>query len=115
MLNKGSIFGVLAAVIAIAPSAAFAQDQTAASNSTIIQNSSTVGGGNVSAQNANSSTYQNQFKNQFCGTGSQIAAANTGIGQGSATAGYGNVTAQNGSSTTSQNQSNACYSPYYGY
>ncbi|AFZ02515.1 hypothetical protein [Calothrix sp. PCC 6303] len=115
MLNKASIFGVLAAVIAIAPSAAFAQDQVTGSNSTIIQNSSTVGGGNVTGQNADAATYQNQFKNQFCGSGSQVAASNTGIGQGSATAGYGNVTGQNGTSTTSQNQSNACYSPYYGY
>jgi hypothetical protein len=115
MLNKASLFGVLAAVIAIAPSAAFAQDQVAGSNSTIIQNSSTVGGGNVTGQSANISTYQNQFKNQFCGSGGQIAAANTGIGQGSATAGFGNLTGQNANSSTGQNQSNACYSPYYGY
>jgi hypothetical protein len=115
MLNKASLFGVLAAVIAIAPSAAFAQDQVAGSNSTVIQNSSTSGGGNVTGQNADSSTYQNQFKNQFCGSGNQVAGANTGIGQGSATAGFGNVTGQNGTSTTIQSQSNDCYVPYYGY
>ncbi|AFZ02516.1 hypothetical protein [Calothrix sp. PCC 6303] len=115
MLNKSSIFGVLAAVIAIAPSAAFAQDQVTGSNSTVIQNSSTVGGGNVTGQNADAATYQNQFKNQFCGSGNQVAGSNTGIGQGSGTAGFGNVTGQSGTSTTSQNQSSDCSYPYYGY
>jgi hypothetical protein len=115
MLNKVSLFGVLAAVIAIAPSAAFAQDQVAGSNSTVIQGSSTVGQFNTTGQNGNSSTYQNQFKNQFCGSGNQVAGANTGIGQGSATSGFGNLTGQNGTSTTVQGQSNDCYVPYYGY
>jgi hypothetical protein len=115
MLNKASIFGVLAAVIAIAPSAAFAQDQVAGSNSTVIQNSATSGVGNVTGQNADAGTYQNQFKNQFCGSGGQVAGANTGIGQGSGTSGFGNVTGQSGTSTTSQNQSSDCSYPYYGY
>jgi hypothetical protein len=130
ILNKASLFSVLAAVIAVAPSAAFAQDQVAGSNSTIIQNSSTSGVGNITGQNGSETTIQDQsqsvdlvlrggnmlhIKNQFCGSGNQIAGANTGIGQGSATSGFGNLTGQNGTSTTIQGQSNDCYVPYYGY
>jgi hypothetical protein len=112
MLNKASLFGVLAAVLAVAPSAAFAQDQVAGSNTVINQGSSTVGDFNTTGQNADSSTYQNQFKNQFCGGGNQVAGANTGIGQGSATSGFGNLTGQNGTSTTVQGQSNDCSYPF---
>jgi hypothetical protein len=112
MLNKASVFGVLAAVLAIAPSAAFAQDQVAGSNSTVSQGSSVVGAGNVTGQTGDASTYQNQFKNQFCGGGNQVAGANTGIGQGSAISGYGNVTGQSGVSSTGQSQSSDCYSPF---
>jgi hypothetical protein len=115
MLNKASLFGVLAAVIAIAPSAAFAQDQVTGGNTVINQGSSTSGVGNVTGQNGNSTTIQDQFKNQFCGGGNQVAGSNTGIGQGSATSGFGNVTGQNGTSTTVQGQTNTCYVPYYGY
>ncbi|AFZ02514.1 hypothetical protein [Calothrix sp. PCC 6303] len=115
MLNKASIFGVLAAVIAIAPSAAFAQDQVAGSNSTVNQGSTTIGDFNTTGQSGSSSTYQDQFKNQFCGGGNQVAGSNTGVGQGSGTFGYGNVTGQSGSSTTGQTQTNACSTPYYGY
>jgi hypothetical protein len=112
MLNRASLFGVLAAVLAIAPSAAFAQDQVAGSNTVINQGSSVVGTGNVTGQTGSATTIQDQFKNQFCGGGNQVAGANTGIGQGSATSGIGNVTGQAGASTTIQSQSNACYSPF---
>jgi hypothetical protein len=112
MLNKASLFGVLAAVLAIAPSAAFAQDQVAGSNTQINQGSSVVGVGNVTGQNANSVTTQDQFKNQFCAAGNQVAGANTGLGQFSGTSGIGNVTGQNANSATGQFQSNTCYSPY---
>jgi hypothetical protein len=115
MLNKASLFCVLAAVLAIAPSAAFAQDQVAGSNSTLNQGSTTVGNFNTTGQNGNSSVYQDQFKNQFCGGGGQVAASNSGIGQGSGTFGYGNTTGQNANSSTGQSQTNACSTPYYGY
>jgi hypothetical protein len=112
MLNKASVFGVLAAVLAIAPSAAFAQDQVAGSNSTVNQGSSVVGVGNVTGQNGDASSYQSQFKNQFCGAGNQVAGTNTGIAQGSGIVGVGNVTGQNGVSATGQSQSSDCYSPF---
>jgi hypothetical protein len=112
MLNRASLFGVLAAVLAIAPSAAFAQDQVAGSNTVINQGSSVVGTGNVTGQTGSATTIQDQFKNQFCGGGNQVAGANTGIGQGSGISGIGNVTGQAGASTTIQSQSNACYSPF---
>jgi hypothetical protein len=113
MLNKSFAFGLLAAGMMIAPGAAFAQDQVAGSSTNINQGSAINGVGNVSGQQVDATTIQNQFKNgsPFCVSGNQVAASATNAAQGSGISGFGNVNGQAGSATTAQNQSSSCF-PY---
>jgi hypothetical protein len=60
MLNKSHIFGVLAAVVAIAPGAAFAGQQI--NNQNITQSGAAVGNGNTVVNQANQQAVQNALK-----------------------------------------------------
>jgi hypothetical protein len=114
MLNKSFAFGLLAAGMMIAPGAAFAQDQVAGSSTNLNQGSAITGVGNVNGQQVNSTTIQDQFKNNspFCASGNQVAGSNTNAGQFGATNGAFNVNGQAGSATTVQGQTSLCNFPY---
>jgi hypothetical protein len=114
MLNKSFAFGLMAAGMMIAPGAAFAQDQVAGSTTNLGQVSVINGDGNVSGQQLDATTIQNQIKNgnPFCASGNQVAGSTTNAGQASAINGIGNVNGQVGSATTIQNQASLCNFPY---
>jgi hypothetical protein len=116
MLKKSFTFGLLAAGLMIAPTAAFA-DEYSGSNTIIQQSSVTSGSENVTGQSADAITIQRQLKSGYpvCFPGNQVAGANTVIGQGSVTIGEGNVTGQSASATTVQAQSGNCAAYPYIY
>ena len=64
MLNKFHIIGVLAAVVAIAPGAAFAGQQIQNTQQTTVQTGAAVGDSNTIVNNATQTTIQNARKTE---------------------------------------------------
>lgn len=106
MLKKAHIFGVLAATLAIAPTAAFAGDQVQGSSTSTVQTSVTSGNNNVTGQSSTIRTVQQQIQrgNPLCNSGNQIQAAAVNTSQAGLTTGLYNVTANSSATDTYQRQ-----------
>jgi hypothetical protein len=106
MIKKAHVLGLLAAALAIAPTAALAGDQVQGSSSNTIQTSETSGINNVTGQSSSTRTIQRQGQrsNPFCNSGNQIQASAANTGQDGLTVGIGNVTAQGSATDTYQRQ-----------
>jgi hypothetical protein len=104
MLNKSHIFGVLAAVIAIAPGAAFAGQQNNQQN--INQSAAAVGSGNTVVNEASQQAIQNALnikKGRHGSTGYQGQRSGQNIGQSGAAVGEANTVVNTASQRAVQN------------
>lgn len=106
MFKKAHILGLLAAGLAIAPTAAFAGDQVQGSTSNTTQTSVTTGINNVTGQSSTIRNVQSQIKkgNPLCNAGNQIQAAAVNTEQAGLTTGINNVTANSSATDTYQRQ-----------
>jgi hypothetical protein len=105
MLNKSHIFGVLAAVIAIAPGAAFAGQQNNQQN--INQSGAAVGSGNTVVNQANQQAVQNALKIKkgyhYGSGGYQGQRSGQKINQSGAAVGEGNTVVNTATQGARQN------------
>ncbi|MBW4669862.1 MAG: filamentous hemagglutinin [Cyanomargarita calcarea GSE-NOS-MK-12-04C] len=106
MLNKSHIFGVLAAVIAIAPGAAFAGQQNNDQN--IYQSGAAVGSGNTVVNQANQQAVQNALNinkggHHYGSGGYQGQRSGQNIGQSGAAIGEGNTVVNTATQRARQN------------
>jgi hypothetical protein len=105
MLNKSHIFGVLAAVVAIAPGAAFAGQQNNDQN--IYQSGAAVGSGNTVVNQASQEAVQNALnikKGYHYGSGGyQGQRSGQNIGQSGAAVGEGNTVVNTATQRAVQN------------
>jgi uncharacterized protein (UPF0333 family) len=99
MLKKFQIIGVLAAVIAIAPGAAFAGQQIQNTQQSTVQTGAAVGDSNTVVNNATQTTIQNARKlkkGANCVSSSQVQSSVQNIGQSGAAVGTGNTVVNTG-------------------
>jgi hypothetical protein len=106
MLNKSHIFGVLAAVVAIAPGAAFA-GQVQNNQQNINQSGAAVGSGNTVVNQANQQAVQNALKIKkgyhYGSGGYQGQRSGQNIGQSGAAVGEGNTVVNTATQRAVQN------------
>ena len=105
MLNKSHIFGLLAAVVAIAPGTAFAGQQTNQQN--INQSAAAVGNGNTVVNTASQQAVQNALKikkgYRHSSGGYQGQRSGQNLGQSGAAVGEGNTVVNTASQRAVQN------------